>query len=370
MKFLHLSDLHLGIRLHEVSLMEDQRYMLDRIADVCNEEKVDAVLISGDVYDKPVPPAEAIQLFDAFLTKLSDMNIKVMVSSGNHDSAERLAFGSSIMSSKGVHFSPVYNGSLQKVTVDNCDIWMLPFVKPANVRRYFEQQEINDYTDGVRVALSNVNLDKTKTNILMCHQFVTDSSSGDSVVGGLDNVDCSVFNAFDYVALGHIHESYSIGRPNVRYCGTVICYDFRFCEIKRGIDVVSVDGSDISVKTLPFKPLHEMINMRGSMEELIDKAYANETLKDAYVHITLTDEEEIMDAVGRMRALYPNMLCLDYDNARTRAQGFVSNGGEMAEKDPFELFCEFYELRNGAQMSDVQQSEVRAIINDVWGGAQ
>jgi len=367
MKFLHLSDLHLGIRLHELSLLDDQRFMLEGILNVCDTEKVDAVLICGDIYDKPIPPAEAIQLFDDFITKLSDRDITVLITSGNHDSAERLSFGNAIMSSKGVYISPVYSGELTKVSIKDCDIWMLPFIKPANVRRYFDDKQIEDYTDAVKAALSVANIDKSKYNILMCHQFVTDSSKGESVVGGLDNVDVSAFDDFDYVAMGHIHESYSVGRKLARYCGTLLCYDFRFCDLPRGVDVVVVENGVTTVNKIPFKPLHDMINLRGELADLTDPSKADKGYRDAYLHITLTDEDEAVDAVGRLRSLYPNMLCLDYDNTRTRAQGFVLSGGETDEKSPFELFSEFFELRNGSPMSEEQEKEIAEIMNDVWG---
>ncbi len=370
MKFLHLSDLHLGLRLHEISMLDEQRHLLNEVVRVAGEQNIDAVLICGDVYDKSIPPAEAVQLFDSFLTELSALGVPTLVSSGNHDSAERLSFGSSIMAKNNLYISPVYNGELTKITLNDefgeVDFFMLPFVKPANVRRFFPDDEINDYTDAIRVALQKVDGDNRK--VLLCHQNVTDPSSGERIIGGLDNVDASVFEAFDYVALGHIHLSYSIIRDSIRYCGTNLCYDFKQVDQTRGLDVVTIDSEgNCSVERLPFTPIHAMRCLRGALEELTDVTKVDKQYVDSYLRVTLTDEEETIDAIGRLRAIYPLMLVLDYDNTRTRTQSYVLDGGETDNKSPFELFSEFYEIQNGQAMSERQAQEIDDIIKKVWG---
>ena len=244
MKFVHLSDLHIGKRVNGFSMLEDQKYILDSITEIIKTECPDAVFIAGDVYDKSVPPAEAVQLFDDFLVTLAQLNPKIFVISGNHDSAERIAFGGRLMESDGVYMSPVYNGRVIPVEINDkygpVRIYMLPFIKPAHVRAAFPDEEIYSYTDAVRTAIDKMNIDTTVRNILITHQFVTGASKCDSediTVGGTDNVDAYVFEPFDYTALGHIHGPQNAGSDSIRYCGTPLKYSFSECGHKKSVTV-------------------------------------------------------------------------------------------------------------------------------------
>lgn len=378
MKLVHLSDLHLGKRVNEFSMLEDQEYILKKILDIVETESPEAVLIAGDVYDKSVPPAEAVSLLDSFLYNLSLLDLKVFISSGNHDSAERMAFGSRLMDSCGVHMSPVYSGSIESFLLTDehgaVEIFMLPFIKPAHVRRYFPDVQIESYTDAVRAALSNVELNADVRNILMTHQFVTGAERSESEeisVGGSDNVDAAVFDAFDYVALGHIHRPQSVTRPTVRYCGTPLKYSFSEAGHEKSVTVVELGKKgDALIRTVPLTPRRDLRELRGSYMELSAKdSYAGSNTDD-YMHITLTDEEDIPDAIGKLRAIYPNIMRLDYDNARTRANMEISGAESVEQKTPLELFSELYEKQNNSGMSDEQTKLISELIEDVWGAGK
>ncbi len=372
MKFLHLSDLHIGLRMYEHSFIEDQKHMLNAAIDVVENEAVEAVLIAGDIYDKQIPPAEAMAVFDSFISRLADMNIPVLISSGNHDSTERLSFGGSIMSAKGVHISPVYNGNIKPITLTDkygeFDAYMIPFIKPADVRRFFEDVNIESYTDAMRAVISALPIDATKRNILICHQNVGTSTQCESVVGGLDMIDANVFEQFDYVALGHIHEAYPVLRDSIRYCGTVLCHEFKFCGSKTGFYVIDMDeNGEISKKFIDYFPQHPMLKLRGELAELISPDKIDQRAVNSYLQITLTDEQEAIDSVGKLRAAYPYVLSVEYDNMRTRTEQYIKLGGDTNEKSPFQLFSEFYELQNNAKLNDEQEQIVKQIIEEVWG---
>lgn len=360
MKFVHLSDLHLGKRVNGYSMLDDQKYILIQILNVIDEQNPQAIIIAGDVYDKPIPSAEAVQLFDDFLYKLTKRNLQVLVISGNHDSPERIAFGSRFMDKSGVHMSQVYNGNVEPVKIKDengvVNFYMLPFIKPANVRSFYENEEINSYTDAIRVAVSHMNIDKSDRNIIITHQFVTGavrSESENIVVGGTDNVDSSVFDDFDYVALGHIHGPQNIGKSTIRYCGTPLKYSFSEINHKKSVTVVDIkEKGNVSVSTVPIIPKHDLREIKGSYNELTLKKNYEGTATDDYLHIILTDEEDVVDAVGRLRSVYPNLMKLDYDNTRTRNSFVISKAEEVDKKSEIELLCEFYEKQNGKEMSD------------------
>lgn len=360
MKFVHLSDLHLGKRVNGYSMLDDQKYILIQILNVIDEQNPQAIIIAGDVYDKPIPSAEAVQLFDDFLYKLTKRNLQVLVISGNHDSAERIAFGSRFMDKSGVHMSQVYNGNVEPVKIKDengvVNFYMLPFIKPSNVRSFYENEEINSYTDAIRVAVSHMNIDKCSRNVIITHQFVTGavrSESENIVVGGTDNVDSSVFDDFDYVALGHIHGPQNIGKSTIRYCGTPLKYSFSEINHKKSVTVVDIkEKGNVSVSTVPIIPKHDLREIKGSYNELTLKKNYEGTATDDYLHIILTDEEDVVDAVGRLRSVYPNLMKLDYDNTRTRNSFVISKAEEVDKKSEIELLCEFYEKQNGKEMSD------------------
>ena len=374
MKFIHLSDLHLGKRVNEYSMIEDQKYILHQITQIVAAEKPDAVLIAGDVYDKTVPSAEAVELLDDFLVGLSKLS-RVFVISGNHDSPERIAFGGRLMEHSGIYLSPVYDGQAKKVTLTDSygevDIWLLPFLKPAHVRRFFPEEECNSYTDAVRTAVKHMEQDRDRRSVLVTHQFVTGSRRSDSEdvsVGGTDNVDAGVFEDFDYVALGHIHSPQNCGSEKIRYCGTPLKYSFSEAGDEKSVTVAELgEKSSLSVRTVPLRPLRDMVELRGSYDELTAHSfYQGTSWQEDYTHLTLTDEEDVPEALGRLRAVYHNLMRLDYDNARTRANAVIEADTDAERKSPMELFAELYELQNNRPMSADQDEYMRKLMEKTW----
>lgn len=376
MKLIHLSDLHLGKRVNDVSMIDDQKYILDQIVCIIKEEAPEAVLIAGDVYDKAVPSAEAVELLDSFLWSLSRLGCQVFISSGNHDSAERLAFGGRLMEGTGIHLSPVYNGAITSFTLKDpygdVVIRMLPFVKPAHVRRFFPEETIESYTDAIRVAIAGMDVDTNTRNVLLTHQFVTGSvrcESEEISVGGSDNVDAAVFDGFDYVALGHIHGPQNIISNKIRYCGTPLKYSFSEANHHKSITVVEMGAKgDVQVRTIPLTPLHDLRELKGTYRYLTARDTYFGTATDDYLHIILTDEEDVPEAVGRLRAVYPNLMKLSYDNARTRSTAVIDTVENIRRKSPLDLFCELYELQNNQPMSDTQKTYTQELIETIWEG--
>lgn len=373
MKFVHLSDLHIGKRFGEAYLIEDQEYILNNIIKIIDEEKPNAVIIAGDVYDKAVPSAEAVQLFDVFLCNLSERKLQVFVISGNHDSPERIAFGSRLMNKSGIYMSPVYDGTITPVEIEDeygkVLIHMLPFVKPAHVRNVFPDAEIQGYTEALRCVINNMNIDSNCRNILITHQFVTGaetSGSEELSVGGSDNVDVSVFDAFDYVALGHIHRAQRVGRETVRYSGTPLKYSFAECNHKKSVTVVEMGSKgEVVIRLVELVPKRDVREIKGLYSEITRRDFYAETSCDDYLHVILTDEEDIPEALGKLRVIYPNIRSLDYDNKRTRGSGIIEDACEVANKSPLDIFAEFYEKRNSQPMSEVQTKFVKSLIERI-----
>lgn len=377
MKFVHLSDLHLGKRINEYSMLEDQEYILKKIVNIIDEEKPEGVIVAGDIYDKPVPSADAIRVFDDFLFRLAKRKLNVFIISGNHDSPERIAFGSRIMNDSGIHISPVYDGNISAVSLNDeygtVDIYMLPFIKPANVRRFCEGQgeDIVTYTDAVSYAISKMNIKKANRNVLISHQFVTGalrSESEDISVGGLDNVDANVFEPFDYVALGHIHSSQSCGSDTVRYCGTPLKYSFSEAKDQKSVTVFELkEKGNVSYKTVNLAPRHDMVKLKGTYQELTLKSfYENTQWQEDYTHITLTDEDDIPNAIGKLQAIYHRLMKLDYDNERTRLNAEINGISDIENKSPLELFNDFYRLQNNRPMSEEQTDFLKNKIEEIW----
>ena len=375
MKILHLSDLHLGKRVNGFSMIEDQKYILIKILNIIDDEKPDGVILAGDIYDKSVPPAEAVSLLDDFLVRLSQRKLHVFIISGNHDSAERLAFGGRLMESGGIHISPVYNGNTEPFVMNDefgpVNIYMLPFIKPATVRGFFEDIEISSYTDAVSAAVGRMNIDRGERNILVTHQFVTGAERSDSEdisVGGPANVDSPAFEGFDYVALGHIHGPQNTGSEFIRYSGTPLKYSCSERRHQKSVTVVELGATgDITLRTVPLKPMRDMAEIRGTYEEVTLKSfYENTTYREDYMHVILTDEEDIPEALARLRVIYKNLMKLDYDNTRTRHSAEISGASDVENKSPLELFDEFYEQQNGAQMSCEQSDYMARMIEKVW----
>ena len=374
MKLIHLSDLHLGKRVNEFSMLEDQQYILEEILRIIDSEKPDGVLIAGDVYDKTVPSAEAVTLLDEFLVQLSKRDTQTFLISGNHDSAERMAFGGRLMEQSGIHIARVYNGVFAPLTLRDeygpVDLYLLPFLRPVQVRRFFPESEIATYTEAMAAVLGAADIDKTHRNVLVTHQFVTGAQTCDSEelsVGGTDNVDVSVFDDFDYVALGHIHGPQKIGHETVRYCGTPLKYSFSEVGHKKSVTVVELaEKGSVAIRTVPLVPKRDMSELRGAYNELMEgKPFRND-----YLRITLTDEEDIPNAVNNLRTVYPYIMRLDYDNRRTRTESHVDGAEQVERKRPLTLFEEFYESQNGQPMSEEQRSFAKQLMERIWEGKE
>lgn len=366
MKFFHLSDLHLGKRVNEFSMLEDQRYILTEIFLLAGQEQPDAVLIAGDIYDKSVPSVEAVQLLDQFLVDLHTLGIGVFMIAGNHDSAERISFASTLLGGSDVHIAQAYDGTMTPIVLNDehgpLNLWMLPYLKPSTVRPHFPEREIAGYTDALTAALENAAADAAQRNILIAHQFVTGAITSESeelYIGGSENIDASLFDDFDYVALGHIHRPQCVGRETLRYCGTPLKYSFSEMNHQKSVTVVEMGGKgDVSVSEIPLDPLRDMREVRGTYAEV--SAWQNyiETDTDDYIHVVLTDEQEEPDAMMKLRSIYPNLLKLDYDNQRTRTTAFVEGAVGLDKKVPVDFFSELYEIQNGQPMSDSQREYV------------
>ena len=379
MKLIHLSDIHLGKRVNEFSMLEDQAYILKKILAVVDEEKPDGVLIAGDVYDKSVPSTEAVQLFDDFLVRLAERKLPVFIISGNHDSPERLSFANRLIDAVGIHLAPVYNGVVEPITLSDeygpVNVYMLPFIKPAHVRGFFPDTEITGYSDAVAAAIGRMNIDKTQRNVLITHQFVTGAQRSDSEelsVGGTDNIGAEVFCDFDYVALGHIHGPQSMDSGRIRYCGSPLKYSFSEAAQQKSVTVAELkEKGTLEIHTVPLIPRCDMVELKGSYQQLtLREFYENTTYQEDYTHITLTDEEDIPDAVAKLRTVYHNLMKLDYDNTRTRHSAAISGAENVETRSPIDLFAEFYELQNGLPMSAEQTELVASLIEKIWEGEE
>ncbi len=379
MKLIHLSDIHLGKRVNEFSMLEDQAYILKKILAVVDEEKPDGVLIAGDVYDKSVPSTEAVQLFDDFLVRLAERKLPVFIISGNHDSPERLSFANRLIDAVGIHLAPVYSGVVEPITLSDeygpVNVYMLPFIKPAHVRGFFPDTEITGYSDAVAAAIGRMNIDKTQRNVLITHQFVTGAQRSDSEelsVGGTDNIGAEVFCDFDYVALGHIHGPQNMDSGRIRYCGSPLKYSFSEAAQQKSVTVAELkEKGTLEIHTVPLIPRRDMVELKGSYQQLtLREFYENTTYQEDYTHITLTDEEDIPDAVAKLRAVYHNLMKLDYDNTRTRHSAAISGAENVETRSPIDLFAEFYELQNGLPMSAEQTELVASLIEKIWEGEE
>lgn len=376
MRFLHTADLHIGKRVNEFSMLEDQEYILRQILKTADKEQVEVVLIAGDVYDKQVPSAEAVRLFDWFLTQLNSRKLPVFVIGGNHDSVERLSFGAQIMEESGVYLTQSYDGKVVPVRLEDeygpVNLWMLPFLKPAMVKRFFPEQDIVTYQDALETLIGNMELNREERNLLIAHQFVTGAVTGgseDSVevfVGGVENVDASVFADFDYVALGHIHRAQSAGGEQIRYSGTPLKYSFSEIRHEKSVTIAELkEKGSLTVHQEPLKPLHDMREIRGSYEELVLRENYQGTDLEDYLHVILTDENDIPDVIGRLRSIYPNIMKLDYDNQRTRRNQELMKEEAAVEQSPMELLGQFFLQQNNQEMSPEQTEYARTLMETI-----
>lgn len=380
MKLIHLSDLHIGKRVNEFSMIEDQKYILKKIINVVDEEKPDGVIIAGDVYDKSAPGDDAVKVLDGFLTDLARRKISVYMISGNHDSAVKLSFASELIGMSKVYIAPVYDGDVKPWVLKDengleARIYMLPFVKPVTVKNIFpdEADGIRNYTDACRVAISHMEVDEKVTNIIVTHQFVTGAvrSESEENVGGLDNVEAEVFDTFDYVALGHIHRPQKVGRETIRYCGTPLKYSLSEADVDKSVTIIDIEeNKKVKVRTASLEPMRDMREIRGTFAELTSQEYYEKQKKDDYIYVTLTDEEDIPEAFGKLAKVYPNVMKLRYDNKRTRESRNVEGGEAIEGKDELTLFSELYEKQNNQKMTEEQEAFVRKLIDKIWKGEE
>lgn len=400
MKFIHTADLHIGKRVCEHSMLEDQKYILDQIIKVVDEEKPDGVLIAGDVYDKSVPSADAVELLDDFLVELSNHGTKVFVLSGNHDSAERIAFGGRLMENRGVYMSPVYDGGFTPVTLKDdsgeVDVWMLPFVRPANIRACLgdgeaaeaEREKVTDYTSAIQMAVSKMNRTPGRRNVLLSHQFVTgalvDENGSEEFVGGLDNVEAYAFDGFDYVALGHIHRPQNVakneaGVGRVRYSGTPLKYSLSEANHVKSVTVVELGAAgatggtaDLKIREVPLKPLRDVRKIEGTFEELVSAEYRDAQVRngkslDDYVYVVLTDENDVTDAAAKLRGYYRHLMTLNYNNSRTKSVANL-DFENVDQKTPTEIFNDFFKEMNNRELNEEESEFMKSMIESVWEG--
>lgn len=375
---MHLADLHLGKRVNGFSMMEDQEYILNRILEIMEEEQPDGLLIAGDVYDKTIPPAEAVRLMDDFLTAVAAKHVPVFLISGNHDSAERLAFGHQLMQGSGIWISPVYDGTIWHHTLEDrwgeVNIYLIPFLRPSVVRSFFPDIEIEDYTDALRTIIEDLQVDTSRRNVVLAHQFVTAAGalpetcdSEQLSVGGLDRVDGSVFSPFDYTALGHLHGPQRVGRETIRYAGSPLKYSFSELHQKKSVTVVELRAKgETEIRQIPLQPRREMTELRGTFEEILEEARKKGEPQTDYYHMILTDETDVVDALSRLREYYPNIMLLDYDNRRTRSQKEVEQLDRVEERTPGELFAALYEQQNGQEMDSDRKEYLDGLIREIW----
>lgn len=375
---MHLADLHLGKRVNGFSMMEDQEYILNRILEIMEEEQPDGLLIAGDVYDKTIPPAEAVRLMDDFLTAVAAKHVPVFLISGNHDSAERVAFGHQLMQGSGIWISPVYDGTIRHHTLEDrwgeVNIYLIPFLRPSVVRSFFPDAEIGDYTDALGTILEGLQLDTSKRNVVLAHQFVTAAGalpetcdSEQLSVGGLDRVDGSVFSPFDYTALGHLHGPQRVGSETIRYAGSPLKYSFSELHQKKSVTVAELrEKGETEIRQIPLQSRREMIELRGTFEEILADARKKGESQTDYYHMILTDETDVVDALSRLREFYPNIMLLDYDNRRTRSHKEVEQLDRVEERTPGELFAALYEQQNGQEMQPDQKEYLDGLIREIW----
>ncbi len=376
MRFFHIADLHLGKRVNEFSMIDDQRYILDKIIEQVDDKKPDAILIAGDIYDKAVPSAESVVLLDDFLSKLVDRNLIIIMISGNHDSSERLAFAASIMKNQKIYISPVFNNEVKPVVLNDVygkiNVYMLPYIKPIEVRRYYADKLINDYNEAVKTVVNNIQIDKTQRNIILAHQFITgaeETESEQKSVGSVENISVSIFDDFDYVALGHLHRPQSISKNEVRYAGSPLKYSFSEINDKKGIVCFDINEKTkpIEISILSLIPKRDMVEIRGNYLDIVARDYYVNFNLENYYHIILTDEQDIPNALGKLRSIYKNIMKLEYDNARTRAKTEILNDLDIEKKKPIEIVAEFYKKQNNKDLSDEQKDILLDMIDEIWG---
>lgn len=377
MKLMHLSDLHLGKLVLEQSMIDDQKYILNQIIDIVKKEKVDIVLIAGDVYDKSIPTIEAVNLFSNFLTKLYKLKVLVFVISGNHDSKDRLSFGNELFVDNGIYIEGIFNGNLRCETINDkygkLNIYMLPFIKPVEIKRFYPDEIIDTYEDAIKCILKHSSINKNERNIIMVHQFVT--SLGEDVIrsdsesislGGIDNIDVTLFKDFDYVAMGHIHGPQKVGRDTARYSGSPLKYSFSEVNQKKSVCIIEFNSKeDINISKIPLIPIRDMRVIKGPFDKLISKEIVNLENKNDYLDVVLTDDDYIINAIGKLRKFYPNILKLEYENKISSNEVLDNIDIDKSNMSPIDLFSEFYKMQNGIELPAKKKKIIEEVIKEV-----
>lgn len=370
MKIFHIADLHLGKRVNEFDMLDAQRDILSRILLEIETYRPTALIIAGDIYDHVVPSGEAIRVFNEFLNGLQRLNLKVYIVSGNHDSKERLNFASGLLSHLNFHIASFLETKVFKDSIDeNVDIYMIPFLRPADVRTLLNT-DVKEYEESFRKMVDLINLDSSKFNILVSHQFFTFSGlepeKSDSEifsVGSLDNIDVSAVDKFDYVALGHIHRPQYIGYEHIRYAGSILKYSQSEVSHLKSITVLDIDGKDLSISTINLKPQQDMVHVKGYLEDILGESSYN---PNDYTYVTLLDENPSVDALARLRKKFPFLMSFRYDNLRSKQEN--SEGisfGMLKDLKPLDLFNKFYERQNNQGLTEDQYKFVTQLMEDV-----
>lgn len=362
MKIMHLSDLHIGKQIYEQSLIEDQKYILNQILQIIKQENVTVLMLCGDIYDRAIPPSEAVLLFDYFLTELKKMNIKVLMIAGNHDSKERLSYAKNILENDNIFIETKVKDKIRKISIEDVDFYLLPYTKPIDVKEYFP--EVTDYTSCIKELINNTDIDKSRKNIILSHQFVTGSNidlqTSDSEVlslGGMDNVDISVYNDFDYVALGHIHRSQKLLKEEIRYSGSILKYSFSESKYKKSVPII--DTTDMSIVLKELFPFRDLKDIEGNMDELLKNS------SNDYIRAILTDEEELYDPINKLRKKYPNILKIEFKNKRSIYNDYDKNIKNIKEKSVLDLFEEFFLSQNNISLNEHERDIINEIIKEV-----
>ena len=377
MKLMHLSDLHLGKLVLEQSMIDDQKYILNQIIEIVKKEQVDIVLIAGDVYDKSIPTIEAVNLFSDFLTRLYKLKVLVFVISGNHDSKDRLSFGNELFVDNGIYIEGIFNGNLRCETANDkygkLNIYMLPFIKPVEIKRFYPDEIIDTYEDAIKCILKHSSINKNERNIIMVHQFVT--SLGEDVIrsdsesislGGIDNIDVTLFKDFDYVAMGHIHGPQKVGRETARYSGSPLKYSFSEVNQKKSVCIIEFNSKeDINISKIPLIPIKDMRVIKGPFDKLISKEIVNLENKNDYLDVILTDDDYIINAIGKLRKFYPNILKLEYENRISSNDVSDNIDIDKSNMSPIDLFSEFYKMQNGIELPAKKKKIIEEVIKEV-----
>ena len=385
MKFFHLSDLHIGKQLHRYNLKEDQQVILKEVITYAKELRPDAIVIAGDIYDKSVPSAEAVNVFDEFLTDLSEITpeIPILIISGNHDSPDRLKYASEILKRHHIYLAGNVperpEEHIEKVTLHDAygevNFYLLPFMKPAYVKNIFVDGTPETYSDAVKEIIKREKIDyKDKRNVLVSHQFYVGEKAEspetcDSEVfsvGGIDNVDIGSVKEFDYVALGHLHGAQCIGKPEIRYCGTLLKYSVSESTQNKSLTVVTLKakGEKPEIENYPLHPLSDVRKKKGTLDEIIKEA--QETEKDDYISITLTDEIDPYKPKEQLERIFSHILEIRVDNQRTRTK-LKEMDEELVMKDPFTSFAEFYKEMQGREMNGEEETIMKEIFDKAKG---